>query len=71
MKAIVLVILFILIGLAIYYVPLYLRGGGTAHCPPGSRYVRVVSGGGWVDTDPSDPWGSCVSQSMIDNANNQ
>lgn len=70
MKILLFIILLLLAGLAAYYIPTFLRSG-SAHCPSGSRYVRVVSGGSWADTDPSDPWGSCVSQSMIDNANNR
>lgn len=70
MKVLLFILVIALVGLAIYYIPMFLKPG-SANCPSGSRYVRVVSGGGWADTDPSDPWGSCVSQSMIDNANNQ
>ncbi len=41
-----------------------------SRCPEGSRYVRGVQGGGWADTDASDPFGKCVSESVIDSANN-
>ena len=70
MKLLVVIIVVILVGLAIYYIPVFLKPG-SANCPSGSEYVRTAAGGGWVATDPSDPWGTCVSQATIDAANNQ
>ncbi len=70
MKALLFIILFALTGFAMYYFYNNYHKPALAQCPIGSRYVRSSEGGGLVDTDPSDPWGSCVSQSQIDSANN-
>jgi hypothetical protein len=71
MKTFIFILLIALVGYACYYFFVLTNKPGAANCPPGSRYVRVVSGSGFVDTDPTDPWGSCVSESMIDNSYNQ
>jgi hypothetical protein len=70
MKALVIIILIALGAFALYYISTSIHRQSTP-CPPGSRYVRVVSGGGWADTDYNDPWGSCVTESEIDKAYNQ
>jgi len=70
MKFFFITLLVILLVLAFHYLPtFYPHGSGT--CPEGSRYVRSAIGGGWVDTDATDPWGQCISQSEIDKATNQ
>jgi hypothetical protein len=47
----------------VYYIS-NLQGRHSSACPPGSRFVRRVTSG-WADTDPTDPWGQCISQEII------
>ena len=68
MKILFIILIIILAVFAVRYIGRFYTQ--KPQCPEGSRFVRKVQGGGWADTDATDPWGSCVSGSVIDAANN-
>ncbi|GEM_PF-5230959 len=70
MKILLFIILIVIAVIVIHYLQI-LYAPPSSPCPSGSTYVRSTLGKGWAETDPSDPFGTCIYNSEINAALNQ
>lgn len=64
MKFLFIVLLVAALVFAFYYLPTLFKSKDT-QCAAGTKYARSIQGGGWAETQPSDPWGTCVDANLV------